>query len=201
MDIIDLIERKNFNELNSAELSLVLNEMTQLEYEEKRQLYLMSKAFFEKKEKELIVPIPTLALEALRKKKKQRGGVLVLLQSKVSIWKAAAIIVLLLTTYHMFQTRNKADVEKVYLTEYVTKESTLPARVDTVYVDKIKKVYVQTKPKTELVNTRVKERNKETYDLSNIAMLNNIEEAINYTNPNRGFSLNDDTLAKKIIGI
>lgn len=201
MNSIDLIEEKDFSELNAKELSYVLQEMTEKEYRDKREIYLMSKEFFSQEEIELSVPVPSRALNALKQKRKKRAPLVFLLNTKVSLWKAAALFLIFFGSYQLLRPINKSDVEKVYITEFVDREIEGPTKIDTVYKERIKKVYINAEVKNDRVSNPEVKRDVQSYDLSSIAMLNNIEETIGFTNPDRGYNLNDDTLAKKIIGI
>ncbi|SFT85645.1 hypothetical protein SAMN05216474_2749 [Lishizhenia tianjinensis] len=206
MDILNLLETKNFEDLNTAEVNFVCQQMSADEYKQQREIIVMTQGLFaEDISQPTIVPLPpNKALAALKNKKK--SGILLLFQSKISLWKAAAVFVALLGTYHYFIQNSSTTKAPVYITEYVEKEVVVPADPDTV----IKEVVVEVQ-KEKLASTETSSQPYKVGELHQIsplrlnieemAMLNNLEAEILEMKQKDGVRVSEDSITRKVLGI
>lgn len=206
MDILHLLENKDFEALTPQETSFVLEQMSAEEYKEQRMVIVITQETFAEDDNNntLVVPVPSKALKALQEKKK--GGILVLFQSKVTLWKAAAVFLALLGGYHFLMKNSVQQPETVYLTEYVEKEVLVPANPDTVF----KEVVVEVQPeklatieKSPRLSdaTRINSEKREIYNFEQVAVLNSLETEFLQMNKKEGVSVLEDSLTRKILGI
>lgn len=211
-DLAQLIESKDFNELNKEEQSFVLNQITESEYILRREVILKSKEIF-KNDLQRIKPnkaIKAAALESLRNKKSKKK-VIPFIGYKVPAWLAAASILLafLLNSILNFSF-NKTEtsihqlsqIDTVYVEKKIIDTVKIQEQPDTI----IKVVYLPQKEKQSTTNSIQKNKstpnNKGLQNLEHIPTNNyNTVIDLNTEKKHLGKSLNEDELAQSVLGI
>jgi len=141
IDILDLLETKNFEKLTVKEQEMVLLEMSESEYQERRNM-IVAATILVKEEKDMLQPNPATLLMAQQKMSgKKKSGAVMIFQHKTPTWMtAAAVVLLLFGLWGMKQSAPETEViletihDTVYQEKVVTEQVELPSDTVVKYV-------------------------------------------------------------------
>ena len=224
MDIQNLIETKSFEALNKAEKTFVLQNMTQVEYDEQHTIVQQSKMIFAEEYDQLLVKdeIRENALQKLRERKasNKKGLFYTMLNYKIPAWTAAAAVLLvaisLLTVYFQNNTHNQKSEwighvkDTIFLERFVMDTVKIFSNPDTI----IERIYssgtAQKKTKFASSSNSIDEKVEREinsnlfYSEDEELMAINRERSpihIDLVNKSSGISLKQDSIARIVVGM
>ena len=188
MDTLHLLENKNFEELSSSEKEMVLNEISESEYRERRNILFLVKKI---KEKEgFLLPNPLIKKQLAERMIVQKPLRVPIWQRSVPVWAVAAssCSVFFMSWFFMGKTNFAYPIyveKKVVLHDTLIQKISVPSIQ---YLTKIEKIYIE-KPNSEKNNLFLKEKKQEEFDYSQLIF----EE--NDLLQHKGKSLAEDSLS------
>ena len=190
--LYELLQFKNFSDLDDSEQSFVLSVMTQVDYELEREVIVMASTLFENEE--IVVPIPLLILQ------KPNGVLFTSMPIYQSLLAVAATVIFMLLIFPI-HTEGGSFISK---TEYIVKTDTVEIekeiyKYDTIYQTVEKPIYIKQDVYVENNSVPCVDPIQEEPRLFQTSQTMNLPDLTEQLITNRGTSLKDDNLSSLIV--
>jgi hypothetical protein len=170
MEIVELLESKNFEELSRSEKEMVLSEISEAEYIRRRNILFLAKKLQEKEKN--ISPNPLIKKQLMERMFIDSPVRVPLWQRSVPAWAMAASLcaVMLLSWFLMQKTNSNPPIfveKKVILHDTIFQEINVPSIK---YVTKTEKIYIETE---DFFNIHREEKNMNYLEYSPVNFAEN----------------------------
>jgi len=188
----ELVQSKNYSELNSADQKFVLTMTTQVDYELERHVILTASTLFEDEEK--AIPVPLFIPQ------KSNGMLFVKMPIYQSLFAVAATVIFMLLVFPI-HTENGSLITK---TEYIVKTDTVEIeteiyKYDTIYHTIEKPIYIKQDVLVESNSNPCVSPIQEAPRLLQSTQNMNLPDLTEQLTDNKGTSLKDDNLSSLIV--